>query len=227
MELCKPGSVFSFDIYFEKISEKQLKELLWTVTIGENTEDGKQMYKLGHGKPLGLGSIKLVTEDVMIRRFDADTFNYSIEHMDKKQIDEMIAEVPFDTGSSTFTDFMQITRFDGLADIMKSKNADICYPVADDRNGRKNSKASHQWFIGNRSMGKGGSGTAWSVKYELPGIMSDNVTLPALLREGQSGENTNRYQRSGDNSRRRPYTGKTQFGDSSTGGFFSNVKKKK
>lgn len=225
MELCKPGSVFSFDIFFEKISESQLKELLWTIAIGENTEDGNQMYKLGHGKPLGLGSVKLVAEDVMIRRFDADTFNYSIEHMDKEQIGEMITEVPFDTGNSTFTDFMQITRFDGLADIMKSKNADICYPVADDGKGRKNSKASHQWFIGNRSMGNSGTTTSWSSKYDLPGITSNDVTLPALLREesigGYKGD-----QRSGDNSRR-PYTGKMQFGDSSTGGFFINIKKKK
>lgn len=222
MELCKPGSVFSFDIYFEKISEKQLKELLWTISIGENTADGKQMYKLGHGKPLGLGSIKLVAEDVMIRRFDADTFDYSIEHIAKERIDEMIAETPFDSGSSTFADFMQITRFDGLAGIMKSKNADICYPVGDDGQGKKNSQASHQWFIGNRSMGEGGLGTAWSAKYDLPGITSDDVTLPALLNFGGYKDN----QGYGD-KKRKPYAGKTQFGDSSTGGFFSNVKKKK
>ena len=94
----------------------------------------------------------------------------------------MIEEVPFDTGNSTFTDFMQITRFDGLADIMKSKHADICYPLADSNENSKNSKASHQWFIGNRSMGKDGTETNWSAKYVLSKITSKNPSLPALER---------------------------------------------
>ncbi len=180
MELCKPGSRFIFDIYFEKISEKQLKELLWTITIGENSEDSMQMYKLGHGKPLGLGSVKLVVDDVILRSFDSDTLKYSIEHLESENIEKKLSEVPFDTESSTFTDFMQITRFDGLADIMKAKKADICYPLADDNKGSKNSKASHQWFIGNRSMGESGTTTSWSVKYILPKITSKNPTMPAL-----------------------------------------------
>jgi hypothetical protein len=203
MELCKPGSKFSFDIYFEKISEKQLKELLWTITIGENSEDGMQMHKLGHGKPLGLGSVKLVAEDVMIRSFDAETFNYTIRHMEKAQIDEMIAGVDFDTESSTFADFMKITRFDGLKDIMESRHARISYPVADSHEDNKNSRASHQWFIGNRSMGKDGTETAWSVKYVLPKITSKNPTLPALeIVPDKSGDSTG-YSSSGQKSPRR------------------------
>lgn len=227
MELCKPGSRFNFDIYFEKISEEQLKELLWTITIGENSVDSMQMYKLGHGKPLGLGSVKLVVDDVMLRSFDADTLNYSIEHLDDGEIAEKISEVPFDKESSTFIDFMQITKFDGLSDIMKSKKADICYPLADDDKGGRNSKASHQWFIGNRSMGESGTTTSWSVKYDLPGIMSANLTLPALFREKKYDSNGGSGYRYSDSVSKRPYTGKTQFGDSGTGGFFSNIKKKK
>lgn len=182
MELCKTGSRFVFDIFFEKITEQQLRELLWTITIGENDENGVQMHKLGHGKPLGLGSVKLVVDEVVMRSFNCETLKYQIEHTTREQVDNMLSSVPFDTEGKPYNEFIQITRFDGLAAIMEKRKSGIYYPIADDGKGKENSKASHQWFIANRSIGENGTTTNWSVKYVLPVATSNNVTLPAMLK---------------------------------------------
>ncbi len=182
MELCKPDSRFSFDIYFDRITEEQLQELLWAIAIGENDENGIQMHKLSHGKPLGLGSVKLVVTGLEIRSFDTDSLRYHIEHINHEQINQKISAVSFNTSEKSYKEFMLMTKFDGLSDIMKKKKADICYPIADDGKGSRNSKASHQWFIANRSMGDNGTTTSWSVKYKLPVATSNNPTLPAMVR---------------------------------------------
>lgn len=192
VELCKPESRFAFDIFFEKITEQQLRELLWTITIGENDENGVQMHKLGHGKPLGLGSVKLVVDEVVMRSFDSETLKYRIKHTTREQVNSLLSTVPFDAAGKPFNEFMQITRFDGLAAIMEKRKSDISYPIADDGRGTTNSKASHQWFIANRSMGENGTTTNWSVKYVLPVATSNNPTLPAMLKVYDPSQRDNR-----------------------------------
>ncbi len=201
MELCEPESRFAFDIYFEKITEQQLQELLWTITIGENCEESKQMYKLGHGKPLGLGSVKLIVDEIEMRSFDAETLSYQIEHIGSEQVNAMITDIPFDAESKPFAEFMQLTKFDGFKSIMEKKNAAISYPVADNGENEKNSQASHQWFIGNRSMGENGSSIFCSIKYTLPVATSKNPTLPALKRERDN--NKREYHQSNYNFKKR------------------------
>lgn len=184
MELCKPDSRFTFEIYFDRITEQQLRELLWTITIGENDENGTQMHKLGHGKPLGLGSVKLVVESVETRSFNTETLGYCINHDTCEQVNDMITATPFDETIPSFNEFMRLTDFNALTDIMDNKKKGmfypISYPIASDGRGSNNSNASHQWFIANRSMGENGSTTEWSVKYTLPVATSKNPTLPAL-----------------------------------------------
>lgn len=186
-ELCKPESRFVFDIFFERITEQQLKELLWTITIGENEESSSQMYKLGHGKPLGLGSVKLVIEEVQIRTFNTESLVYKIDTIDHNKVTQMLCSVPFDLNDiadkKAFDEFMRLTQFDALSGVTKNGKIPICYPIADDGENKKNSKASHQWFIANRSMGEGGTTTAWSVKYTLPACTNKTPALKALKRE--------------------------------------------
>ncbi len=185
IELCKPNSRFSFNIYFDKITEDQLRELLWAVSIGENTEESQQMHKLGHGKPLGLGSVKLVAEQAEIRTFIPDSMTYNVEIIDCKKINKYIADNPFDAESTAFKEYMQITNFNGVTSVMNKEKANISYPIADDGKNAVNSTASHQWFIANRSIGEDGSSTSWSAKYVLPKITSKNPTLPAMEKKGK------------------------------------------
>ena len=63
---------FGFRVYFDQISREQLADLIWTINLGENSEKSKYLHKLGHAKPLGYGSVKLIVEGGAVRRFTKD-----------------------------------------------------------------------------------------------------------------------------------------------------------
>ena len=52
----KKGVTFKFDIHFENLSDAELGALLWVLDIAQN--DSYRL-KLGMGKPLGLGAVKI------------------------------------------------------------------------------------------------------------------------------------------------------------------------
>ena len=53
----KEGLTFEGQLYYENISEKQLKQLMWI--LGAREESSNVCFKLGSGKPLGYGSISM------------------------------------------------------------------------------------------------------------------------------------------------------------------------
>lgn len=72
MDLIKDAE-FTFDVYFDQITSDELEELEWTLVLGENREDSNYCYKIGHGKPLGLGSVKITIDRVYTRSFSPDS----------------------------------------------------------------------------------------------------------------------------------------------------------
>lgn len=171
MELAKPGNVFVFDVYFENITNEQLEKLVWTLTLGENQSNSKQQFMMGHGKPLGLGSVKIIVSNIEVRNFKRDTLSYSIDNLNP---DELIAHNHFDTTQKYFKDFMLITNTD------TAKGYTISYPVVDNvfaTPTNKNANAIHQWFTDNR-RGDTGTGTAWNIRNVLPPIDADDLSLP-------------------------------------------------
>lgn len=58
----KPGAEFTFDLYVENLSEVELGALLWLLRLPE-----KHYLRLGGGRPLGLGSVRLEIEDSDLR----------------------------------------------------------------------------------------------------------------------------------------------------------------
>ena len=58
---------FNFRVYFDGITEAQLKQLEWLLTLGENTAESLYQHKLGHGRPVGYGSVKITIQRVMQR----------------------------------------------------------------------------------------------------------------------------------------------------------------
>lgn len=69
MELVKSGAKFEFSVFFDNITEKQLKQLVYALTLGDNYEDSRYCHKIGHGKPVGLGSVKILVDSVTCREF--------------------------------------------------------------------------------------------------------------------------------------------------------------
>ncbi|MGN0291428.1 MAG: TIGR03986 family CRISPR-associated RAMP protein [Lachnospiraceae bacterium] len=175
MDLVKPESRFRFHVYYDGITSEQLKELIWTLTLGENQEESRRCYKVGHGKPLGLGSVKILIEQKKERRF---TDGY---HIDRTVIDEV--EDPFkERNNKSYKELLKILDMDAVADqyvsypkVVPTKERSDELRAKQDTTLKSNEFASHQWFSKNAPMGKENN-----VKYPLPYILDDKQKLPAL-----------------------------------------------
>lgn len=74
-EVISKDQKFEFKVFFDGITEKQLKELKWALTLGN-----KALHTIGHAKPLGYGKVKTIIKQEVLRRIEEkyiDT-NYEI-----------------------------------------------------------------------------------------------------------------------------------------------------
>ncbi len=185
-ELIDKGAVFSFDIFFENITDRELKELVWVLAIGENNPDGKQMHKIGHGKPLGLGSVKITVDSVKKRTFDSESLVYSEENISPE---ELLSENPFDENADYFRDFMNITDFTYL------NGKKVAYPYGEENKNGKCSTGTLTWFKANRNDGgTSNEKKSCQIRYHLPRIADkNNLSLPALIAKNNNSNNNNRH----------------------------------
>ncbi|ASS99759.1 CRISPR-associated RAMP family protein [Geobacillus thermocatenulatus] len=150
----KKGVSFSFRIFFEGISEAELKCLLWTLNIGDN--ENENCHKIGMGKPLGLGSVKIKVDRVKTREFVLcnDTVEYR-ETEKEYSIEEIERQI--DKTKKNIAQFLKITKLDNGIE-------NISYPRV-----AKNDDKGYTWFVENRKGGK--------IKQSLPHILDDDITL--------------------------------------------------
>lgn len=138
-ELVDKEAVFSFRIYYDNITEEQLEELKWVVCLGENASDGEMCHKLGYGKPLGLGSVKVYitsqwertlskTYSYTLKECNVNKFSSKIEKL--KQVEELRKIVNFHCMDGETVEYPRIYN---AGDYLNAKN-------------KKNKVASHQWF---------------------------------------------------------------------------------
>lgn len=183
---------FKFEVYFEQITKKQLEELIWTITLGENNKEGNYCHKIGMGKPLGMGSVKIVVDRLLFRVLEIKngTIEYKIKASDAEDYDmDIIPEIenPFEKEkeSSYYEELMTIMDFHALDEWLQKDSDIISYPLG--YNGKAeeaNREASHQWFHGNRFMGSRNE-MQESIQYTLPEILDlekkeEGVSLPKL-----------------------------------------------
>jgi CRISPR-associated protein (TIGR03986 family) len=180
MELIRENVKFSFDVYFDQISEDQLNQLLWVLTLGDNKADSRKCHKLGHGKPLGLGSAKITANSLKLREINisgAGKLEYSQKDICESEIiKKHIEDAGIDRNSKSLKDLMVITDTQPAS----VNGAQIAYPIGDDGGNSNNSQASHQWFIGNRQGGEGATGMKWIIKQTLPRLDKRDIRLNAL-----------------------------------------------
>lgn len=156
MEAMPAGTTFAFRIYFDRVNREQLNDLVWLVSLGENQTDGKYQYKLGHAKPLGYGSVKMVVKDCVTRALRED-LAMSIQHMD-------IPACPpcsFDVGSKTIQSILR------MSDSTSTEGHDVAYLTGVDNRGREQ---IFTWFQQNR--------TNPNVLRTLPEPWESDLTLP-------------------------------------------------
>lgn len=168
MDLIKPNVTFKFRIYYDGITDTQLEELLWVLTFGENKDDSRLCHKLGHGKPLGLGSVKIVVDGKAERSFPND---YSIAYEKVEGIKN-----PFNEKDAQYKDLMKIVNMDTVKEFAVEYPRVVPSPeyskILKENNRStfgENEFASHQWFRKN--------------KKPLPEIADDELTMPSLVIE--------------------------------------------
>lgn len=170
MEGIGEGS-FRFKVYFENLTQEQLDELAILLCLGENNKDGNFCFKLGHGKPLGFGSAKIVIESLEERIFNhyvidenkGDKKNY--EYKKKIYSDLKKWNICKESGSEEGISKIQesIKSMRSILDITFFTNLDtntkVAYPYVLDKRKDKsknlaiNELASSKWFSENLKLG--------------------------------------------------------------------------
>lgn len=173
IELVKANQSFSFEIYFNGISKRQLKMLVFDLNFGENEKSSTLCHKIGHGKPLGLGSVKIVVDNIIIRTYENGKYE-ALSCKDK-----------YLSGAELFNDSDVYKQLIRAADLKTIKNSSlIMYPKTADVD-----SDSRNWFMENRDIMRIRVPGMPRINRYLPNIMAENQTLPIFdMAKGGSNE---------------------------------------
>lgn len=144
MELIDVNSTFSFSVYYDSITEEELEKLKWVITLGVNSEEDNHCHKIGHGKPIGLGSIKIVIDENLLRK-TKDSYR-----MEKKGTNISLPNKLFN--KKIVDSVCEVTTLDAC-------KYPVMYPYVAKPNGtpyvggNENKTAAHVWFKNNFPLG--------------------------------------------------------------------------
>jgi CRISPR-associated protein (TIGR03986 family) len=132
-------------VYFDKISKKQLDQIIWILNCGADGSD--LSYKLGAGKPLGLGSVKCEVLEVTERTIDTE--NGHISYHEKKYKPTIPAYETLNFTECSKEEFLLMNTFHAAEGIPQ-----ISYPVTEEQYG-KPVQEGFKWFVQNHSENGG------------------------------------------------------------------------
>ncbi|HQI79275.1 MAG TPA: TIGR03986 family CRISPR-associated RAMP protein, partial [Petrotogaceae bacterium] len=158
----RAGVTFTFKVYFDRINEEELKKLVWTLTLGSN--ENTNCHKMGKGKPIGLGSVKIKVDKVIERKVEIKN-NTLIRTENEITVDLKNA---VDLNSTNIKEILKITDFS------KAPN-NVRYPMGYTKKDGKNGVGPHQWFIANKSFSN--SPMNPKITRTLPKITDSKTTL--------------------------------------------------
>lgn len=179
-QILKSGE-FAFKVYFDGITREELDKLLWVLEIGGRKSNA---HKIGMGKPLGLGSIKINVTAVKERVISVKdgTISYEIKDVGKPDY----KNIQPGSNKNILEQFLTITDFDNCP-------AGVSYPQ--NESGQK----TYEWFVANKQIN--GTGTAPVIEQILESIKNPKQTKYKECKDynhsGHSqqnkGNNNNRY----------------------------------
>ncbi|THF84696.1 RAMP superfamily CRISPR-associated protein [Cohnella fermenti] len=135
----KDNVVFKFRLYFDRVTEDELARLCWTLTFN----DSDCAHKIGRGKPIGFGSVRIKTAEIKVRTIDPVTGEWLLTdyEADRLPVNKLSLTKPMQ-------DLQRIANW------TSSKHSRVTYPFIDSKNNASssgiNDSASHQWFKQNR-----------------------------------------------------------------------------
>ncbi len=179
----KEGITFNGELYFDGISRKQLNQLIYILNTGK---DGLG-YKLGMGKPLGLGSVTCKVNAVEERKImlKQSKVSYDVASYDYSNI--TYGNVGF--SASVQKEFEKIAGLNSVP-----KKYDICYPktTSDDDHG-------FEWFQTNHNSKIARSREEMMIKMSLPKILNKDISLPQTKKPSRnnrhSSNNNQKYKK--------------------------------
>lgn len=139
----RSGTAFRGRVFFEGISQKQLVQLLWILNGGNDTEQpdmGPIAYKLGMGKPLGLGSVELKVTKLSERIISMS--DNSIDYVIKEEVPAIPVYEEAGFHPSVKEDFFTITSLDA------TKGKLVTYPIVDGQQDEAMTEG-FKWFTEN------------------------------------------------------------------------------
>lgn len=185
-ELVKAGSKFEFSVFFDKITDEQLKRLVFALNLGENSENSGKCHKIGHGKPIGLGSVKIVADSVVKRVYENGVYS----------VNDVTGEIVEQAKSSLFRQSNELQAFLGRAlNFGFVGNNKVDYPR------QQPDGDIFKWFAGNRGALR--SKGYIEVKQTLPKITDNRQTLLGQISEKKNSGNNDRNNYGNKNNRRR------------------------
>ncbi len=132
----KKGVAFHGKLYFQRISEKELKQLIWLLNAGDGAELSQKQYgyRLGAAKPFGLGSIAVCVDTVKLRKVEAEKGIIDIRE------ENYTEEIP----DSVFPK-KQVEQFRKCMDFHAVAGETVAYPFV----GEISHTEGFEWFVKN------------------------------------------------------------------------------
>ena len=162
-----PEKKFVFKVYFSKLTESELQRLVWVLEIGNNEANA---HKIGMGKPLGLGSVKITVTNVMRRQIKPveDGLIYEVQPYDNCRFTGNNVWGEPGCSQSTYNEFLRITNY-------AQSSTEIAYPS------NEGSDRTYEWFGANRSYNT--TATKPKINQVLPNITAQVINLRKYRRQ--------------------------------------------
>lgn len=177
-ELVPSGTTFGFRVYVDGVTSCELNRLVYALTYGQWWgQDGSRrqyLHKIGHGKPIGLGSVLIEVNAVALRETEgpSGTYTYDVQSFvgsdTKARVPWYMERDAVEDGLSSVKAIKAVANFCAIP-----ANKPISYPVSETGD-------IFKWFAGNRDRAMSGTGGGAAVKYK--------VVLPKLVGSGEEHE---------------------------------------
>jgi hypothetical protein len=167
----KAEKTFEFTVAFERLTADELSKLRYALELEEKhyEKTNKQAHKLGHGKPIGYGSVQIGVDEKKSKIYSVN------ENLEITGVDLKDAGLPDKVWSFSYNraDFLALTDF-------KNRRSDISYPIGrtitettdeTQRPPRTNSKTDegvYNWFTLNKEATGGNSTSRPKLASTLP-----------------------------------------------------------
>ena len=141
MEAFEGNEPFRFKIFFNEVTEEQLMNLIWTLTLGENRADSNLQHKLGHAKPLGYGSVKLTVEKCVERSVRINDDQEYLVEVGEKAMSDRVLPANIDLNSVNVKSILK------MCDSTSTGGVPVMYPRFINKRGTDD---IFNWFTENR-----------------------------------------------------------------------------